>query len=388
MNYQEIIDELIKIESNNLKDNEYLLSAYLPAQHLNTEGVKKRLKSLFESEIVNKKSKENVFEMQKNLIDTVNNKIDNISDFKEGLAIFVELLVTQEENKVKVGLKDDDLWVISLPVLPERSVFLGKVFNIDQLIWIKHNEIRAFLIEMNQDDACLYKLNERDLVLVKTIENPYVEERGKGKNQSAGGTMTYNPQKIKIEKDKIEKARGLMNTVFDEIKKEEYSIENEFRQIVVIYTSYFTDIIGSFEENLSKVFSNSKEIIMINKNFPNEKEMKNEVIEQISHKIRVNKRNSLKTARTLFDNYVEGWEKVIEAANLFKIKTLFIKAADGIEGYISENLLYIKPTNGAKIVKNISPWLIKNVILSDGEIIVFKNRFGSKLPEVAAQLRY
>lgn len=200
--------------------------------------------------------------------------------------------------------------------------------------------------------------------------------------------MYYNMEETKINQEKLEMARGVLNKTYEEIKTNEENMKNDYDYFTVIYSSYFKSLIDGFAKSLQTLYSNSIKMVLINKNIEKEDEIKKVVEENIRLKNRHEKRRLLNAAKDKFQSYAEGWNKVIEAANDFKIRTLFIKNRSKMKGYVSNNVIRLTPIQGAKLVNNLTPWLLNNVLISGGEIVIFNKNDRVNFLDVAAQLRY
>lgn len=369
----DFINDLIKIESNGLNDSEYLLSVYIPVENLNVVDVKKRIKSMFHKKKVLKDS----------VLKLVNSKIDSISDIKNGLAIFAKINL----NKDEITLGESNLFIRNLLVAPESYLNLSKVFVLDQLIWAEQYAFCSIIINFNPENADFFILKDGEIKLIKQINNPLTEDRGKATSVSNTG-MYYNMEETKINQEKLEMARGVLNKTYEEIKTNEENMKNDYDYFTVIYSSYFKSLIDGFAKSLQTLYSNSIKMVLINKNIEKEDEIKKVVEENIRLKNRHEKRRLLNAAKDKFQSYAEGWNKVIEAANDFKIRTLFIKNRSKMKGYVSNNVIRLTPIQGAKLVNNLTPWLLNNVLISGGEIVIFNKNDRVNFLDVAAQLRY
>ncbi len=362
----DLFKKLIKIESENLSKNEYLLSVYLPTDRLNIGEIKKRVKSIFlKKEIL----KNDVFAK-------VESQVNVIKNYKNGLAIFAKI----KNQNGTAKMSDEDLWIETILSTPEQSLNCGKIFNLDQLIWDNQSSMCSIILNLNQDEAKIYGYKNNQIHLIKRIENPLAEDRGK--ETSVNG-------ETRINQDKIETARGLLNEVTRVIKLDEREVKNGYDYFTIVYSSNFTDLIDSFSATIQQIHSHSKEMLLINKNIKTDDELKEVVAKEINSKNRIDKRQSLNKAKSMYTNYIEGWERVVEAANVYKIKKLFIKNRTKIKGYVlNSSDIYMNPIREAKLASNVVPWLFKSVLSSDGEIIIFNKNERINFSEIAAQIRY
>lgn len=360
--YDELINKLVKEEVDNIGENKFL-SIYLPIDFPDKKNIKKEIKSILDS-----------FKFNKIINNGINRKIDEIKDFQKGLACFI---------KLDQGIKEkQDIVLIPLIIRPERNLYLGKVYNLNQLVWINNFSPNALILNINQDKARFYKLEGMEMCLLSEMENEFIEDIEKQTLRKLSMGID------KAEKDKLEVVKNFLYQVEENIKNK-IKPNNNFNYLAVVYSSTFKDLVCSFTDKVSKLFSNSKILILIDKNIYNEEILKETVYKKIKRQERMIKRKLLKNAQDKHNNYAFGWLKVVQAVNKNQVKTLFIKTNSKIKGYIlGKKYIYFYPIKGAIMVKNIVPWIIRNLINSSGKIVIFKNRRKEVIPEIAAQLRY
>jgi len=131
------------------------------------------------------------------------------------------------------------------------------------------------------------------------------------------------------------------------------------------------------------------ETILIDKNITDQKQLEELVVKKTDQYKKKTIKKQLKEAQERFDRYLGAWQEILTAANEGRIQKLFIKPVINKKGYVTpDNRIYNYPVKSSRLVNNIAPWLVRQVLAAGGDIIILDHNSQNSLPEVAALKRY
>ncbi len=312
------------------------------------------------------------------LTQKIEEELSEEESFKEGIALFA-LLPTKGEQKIKT-------FIVHLPYSPEKEVNIATSFDVDQLIWMQNRVESAVVMAIKRSGAKVYSLQGGDFSLLLKKKNEYrdakVKERKEGLKKAKLGKEQkayYGTGENKIQKGKEKENRLFLSDLSKSLRSAS-SLDKKIEYLIVFYSEPFQEIIKPFVKKNS--LKSRFEPILMKKSFQKEEGLKRKTLEIID-------KHQAKRTKKMMEEYEEtpeklkkGWEEVLKAARLKKIKTLFIHPKAEKKGCVDENFLPYASQDKCRVVENIAPWLVKIVLESGGEVRVIKEK------EVQAGLRF
>jgi hypothetical protein len=381
--YDQIIDQV-----NSKSSTDHFLTVYLPIKPLDKQAkIKKRIKQELKSAIL-KTFKNNPEisrrqQLPQKIVNLMKKRINSFDKIFSGVGLFCRF------NK----RKPEKLIISQFIKPPRKETFLGKTYDLDQLIWIRNTAAKAVIINIDQKKADVYILGNQQIKKVFHRENEYLETKIKNlkeyieqRNLNTGGRIFYGSGTGTVENEKALANQLFLNEVIDFIQDEKH-LKATFDHLVIFYTYPFNTLIDNLIEQ-SFIKTNFKPLL-VTKNVQTKKEIKDLTIKNINQYQQKQRHEAFKTAKENHELFAKTWSEIIPAARKEKISVLFIPPVIKKDGYIDEKgKLWLKPKPKRRKVKNLSPWLVKSVTEKSGKIIVIKdNEYLDKF-EVAAQLRY
>jgi hypothetical protein len=277
---------------------------------------------------------------------------------------------------------------------PEEEFFVGKTFNYDQLLWQEYRAENVLLLNIKPEEANVYKLENGELDRIESMKNSFVSDRENEYLERFSPTgyknVVHGTGSDKWKRDLEDRIVGFLNQIIEAIRRGD-KYDGDYNGLVIVYSDNVKDVIKKLVDELVKIMPTFDKPILINKNIPNENQLKEEVIRAIEDHKKKNKMEYLTwVMEEDRDNFVEGWKSVLKELRRQKIETLFYKEGSSKQGYLmDEELLYLNPVEGANNLRrlnNIAPWLLRNVLEYGGKVMVFDRE--EEVPEVAARIRY
>ncbi len=385
-NYQNLVQFLLN-QVNENKNGTFFLTAYLPiSQDKKQAKIRKNLKQSLKSLILTTFNDSEIEFHQKlpqKIVGKAEKKINKTETLYAGIGLFCQFN-KQEPEKITISqfLKP-----------PKEEIFIGQTYDLDQLIWIKNTAVQALILNINQQEADIYILGSNQLKKIYHQENEFLETKIKDlkgyiekRNLNTAGKTIYGSGTRTAEDEEGLANQLFLNQITNFIREEQH-LRTSFDHLVIFYTYPFNNLIDSLTEE-SFIKTNFKPFL-VTENTQTKKQIKNITRKNIDQYQKGQKLKALKTARENYQLLAEGWEEVIPAARKEKIATLFVPPVLEKEGYLDEQkYLWLKSKKGAKQVKNIAPWLVKNVTESGGKVVIIKDNDYLNETEVAAYLRY
>ncbi|HEX8923709.1 MAG TPA: hypothetical protein VF828_03175, partial [Patescibacteria group bacterium] len=163
--------EAIKeLASENIKSrNEATVSFYCDGENLDHDHLAQKVKSQIQSAFKEKAELKAFDEHKTEVLDICMKEISNIGDIIEGIAVFFKLN--------KDGIDERSIKVFSLSRIPRTEVSVDGIYNLEQLIYQYERDNTSLVINLNQQAASLFKLEENKIDQIKTIENTNLPEK-------------------------------------------------------------------------------------------------------------------------------------------------------------------------------------------------------------------
>lgn len=389
--YSTEITKLLDQEAEKIKSKIYFFTGYFPTKHYTKQQVKKRLKSLILVTFRKHKRLKNFSRLHRHLVDKISRKINKLKDLEKGLAIFVKFNARKQQKGRRDEILDKNTTVIPLAREPKKEAYVGKTFDLDQLVWIDKTALDALIINLNQEMCDFYTLEGTDFKKYTQLKNKFIKEKEdeyleKFAPTSYEGTY-YGTGFDKMARKELKENRRFINQIKTYLKANK-GLQIRFDYLIVFYSANFAALIKTFERDLKTILS-SFTPICVAKNIQNENLVKQESIKQIKKFQKTIKKDLLQLAKESFNVYAQGWNRVTKADRLKKIDTLFIKATAKRKGYLlKKEFIYTYPVKDSRMVLNIAPWLVRNVVNAGGRVVVIKDNSLMPKAEVAAKLRY
>jgi hypothetical protein len=368
-------------------DNEdILISAYIPIEEeILRPNVYTKIKSLILDSLRSNSKASTYTDSHLEIIDYIKDTMDKVEDFHNGLAIFVRLSPSGSNNQITVK-------VVPLPKAPKQEVFIGEVYELDQLIWIDNYSPKTLVTVISKKGTQLYSYEDFDIELLEQLSNPYLisqpnEYREKfsptPSDKVLHGTGGKNTQR---QKDKV--SRKFAEKTVEKITEQTVK-QAQYKYCIVFHTSNFEeykDMINekiTSETGLTPIFSTDKV------------ESQEELLERTQSTIDGYRKtlveDKIQYTKSNPGLFAQGWYEVTEASRQGKIKTLFITPKQEKEGYLleqrGEKYIYTYPVKNSRKIPNIFPWIVRNVLKKSGTVMTIPQESAlKKVP--AALLRY
>ncbi len=382
--FDKIIDNLINKEDNKKK----FLSLYFPINDYTKKQAQKRISSLVEKGFKNNKSLNNLSNLHSKVADNLAQEFINLKAVNKGVGIFAEFFVDTKNKGKKTEIEDVE--IVTFARSPKKKIFIGNIYDLDQLVWISNLEIDALVIDLHRKKCLIYLFEENDLELLTSIENEFIdfkEPETMYKPPILADKIFYSPGSNKVEKEKQKENRFFLNAILEEIQ-ENKQLRQKFRYLLLFYSERYSEFVNGFSKHSG--IKCSFKPITIKKHPGLQKKHKFEKI--VLRKIRKYQKQKAKELFSLakedYLHYKEGWKDVLKAANKGKIEHLFIQPYVKKQGYFKNDLLYLNKQDKARKINNLGPWLVKSVIKKGGKIVIIKKDWFKEVPEVTAKLRF
>lgn len=379
--YDELLNRLLFEEPSKLDEDTYLLSLYIDTHSKSRSQVETSINSFLKQGYEKKDILKGKDKVKKKISERVFNAVQGQDVFKRGLAIFL-----------KFTLKGDieALELVHLHTVPkDEEVYIGKIYDLDQLIWINNVTRDALVIQLEINDAKIYLMRGSDFVLVKEIEleldddersfvNEYNPTRGKGGVFQSGGGKSMD-----------KKRRNFLKLFFEEVVKyikSNYKGDSSIDYIVIFHSSAYEFM----SDDISKIIK--REIVVTplvySQGIKGKNELQSNAKERVEEFERALKNDLIQKAKGRKNIFVNDWYDVCENVNLGRVENLFVVLNASKEGFVKNNgLIYTQPVTESRKVKNIAHKIIRKVLEQGGKVYVLKEK-NLIDGNIAAQLRY
>ncbi len=370
--------EKLKQEKSYKADSDiFLTSIYLNIQGKNRSDVETYIKSWLKQGFMSNESLKEKNNFRHDLFDEIVTELEKVESFSQGLVIFLKF--TAEDDILEIN-------IVQSRFEPKNAVYTDRIYNLDQLIWLKDQTANAIVLNIETQKCEVYKLKNLEFEFIEEFENNLLEESDKeyietfkprrtGESKQFHGTGEIDKQRQRKEFQK-----KFLLEVLDKLKED---IKERFDHLIIFHTEAFGDFEDLVLDEVDKdLFVKSH---LISKYVEERGEVKSRVLKYIRDYNEGKKKELWEKSSAGKELYAEGWEEVFEEARLGKVKILFIESGIKQKGFLLNNeLVYFEKQKEAIEKDNILPWLIKWVLDTDGEVKVFDELEC----EVASELRY
>jgi hypothetical protein len=308
----------------------------------------------------------------------------SIPSFDKGLAIYTKF------SKDKDG--DIDVNIANLNHEPVDDVFVGKVYNIDQLLWIYNLNRELLIINVDEKEFDVYHLIGEKLEKLKTFENVFKETTKKEYQQmftpvEGASKIVYGKGERKTERRLNRSLKHFFDWSFNNLLDEDFFKEFDLKYLFLFHTSKFDDISKDMKDLIKQKIK--LETIFISRINTESVNLKKKVVEEIDSIKKKKKIKLLENVKSVPERYAKGWKEVTDAARFGKIDTLFLKPKVRKKGYLtSRDMIYTYPEKGSMMVDNIEPWLVMDTYNKSGEIRIVNREDDVFKSNILALLRY
>ncbi len=374
-----------------LLDEEYdptnmLISLYLPLkEELLRPDIYTKVKSELLDAMRNDKKGKQFEDIHLDITEQVQETLDTIDEFYKGLAIFIGANATSATEIISIK-------AAPLALEPKKQIFIGDVYDLDQLVWIDNYCPKALVTVLTKNGAQVYKYENADIHLLEEKRNPYlISEPNEYREKFAPtpndkvlhGTGGKNTQR---QKDKV--SRKFVETMIEEIT-EKVSEDEEYKHCFVFHSANFDEHKEMLQEKLSTQTSMTP--ILEQKAIQSRNHLMTTTQKAINRFRTKTVKDTIEMAEANPGLYAQGWYEVTEASRQEKVRTLFITPESEKSGYILRNMgkryVYTYPVKDSHKVKNIAPWIVRNVLKRSGKVMTIPNPDVLD-SEIAALLRY
>jgi len=366
------------------------LSGYYPAGQM----TKKQLARRSSVYLFNKLKKDNFFQKRSLISQTaseeVKKNIQKLDDIGKGIAFFA--ILSKDFKKQKTNELFDFFDIVPLHLSPKKEITVGKVFDLDQLVWVDNHKIEAVVCYIDSEKADFFLLNRKKFTKINSLKNKFFDERQPEYLEKHSPTLK-DKTFYGTGADKSDKNQDKSNQLFfQKIKRnilKNKTITSESQYCVIIYSKSFSFLINnSFKQQLENKFHKIK-MIFFQKTFIRNSEIKQKAIELIK---KTQKKQKIKIYRKIQNKkslQVKGWTKVTKFARQNRIEVLFTPPKAEKQGYLLDNqFVYTYPVKNSRKVKNIAPWLVRSVLEGNGRVFIKTGEVVDKKPEIIAKLRF
>lgn len=386
-------DILLEKQTLTNKKNIYYLSAYFPINEQNRANIDTYIKSYLLKALRKHKVLINKTRLHKNIIEKILGSFTPfvMKKLNQGIGVFIQFNDYKHESGRVDEIDDSKIEIVTFSRMPKRDVFVGNVYQLDQLIWMENIYSEAIVLNFSEKKCDIFEIESDQINKIDTLDNAFLKDEKEFSRVyvPTGNIATTHSTGGNIKKrNHSEQNRSFVKEVVDYILSPEIK-DLGYEYIVVIYSSSYSDFI---KDILSGYKHQNGELItlMSDRNIDDLLEILKLVKSKIQEYQKTNKIDELEKARSNYSHYSEGWVETLSAVNMKKVSRLFIKPRIVKEGYLhpQTKLLYTYPKRGTIKIRNLAPWLVRMVKNSGGELVVLRGDRYKNLPEIAAELRY
>jgi hypothetical protein len=363
-----------------------VLSAYIPIEEeVLRPDIYTKVKSIILKHLRNNDKASQFSDKHLDFIENIKQTLDKVDDLHKGLAIFLRAEPGGLSTEVSVK-------TVPLPQKPEKEVFIGEIYDLDQLIWIDNYSPKSIVTVLNNKSAQIYSYEDVDIELLGQKNNPYLisepnEYREKFNptptDQVTHGTGGKNTQR---QKDKV--SRKFVKMIINEII-EKITTEEKFEYCILFHSSNFDQYEDMIVDRISTKTGLTP--ILSPKNVDSQEELLKHTQKIINDFRTQTVEDVIKQAKSNPSLFAAGWYEVSEASRQGKIENLFITPDLKKPGYLLENdsgqYVYSHAVKDSHKISNIGPWIVRNVLEKSGKILTIPDEDLLE-DDIAAQLRY
>ncbi len=364
--------------------NEYYLSVYHPISDQNRNQIELYIKSFIQEALRNDPKLKKQTRLHNNIIEKILNKLESTVEphLENGIGIFIKFNSSKQQHGRLDEIDNLVMDIISFPRAPKKEIYIGNVYNLEQLIWMENVFAEALALSFNEKECNMYTIEGNQIERVNSLLNQESQNEDEYNHIYAPqGTMNGNKKDDSLQIF----VKDILQSLSSSLDLRKTSVE----YFVVFYSSPYASFI---EEKITEYISSNGSVtpIFINKNIDNPNEILATVRKKIKELQKTTKKDSLDLAKEEYNEYCEGWLESTKALNMNQVSKLFIKAGAKKSGYLNPKttLLYTYPKRNTVKVGSIVPWAIKSVIDKGGELVILRGDRYVNAPDVAVQLRY
>lgn len=358
--YETVVRKLLPLKASG---EDYFLSIYFPTPNQDFEKIIKDLTSAVKKTFLSYPGLKRKKDLCHYLTQTLQGKIRLLKDFRRGLAIFVGF------NRGQKQIKNFTLLLLSRT--PTQEISIGKIFNLDQLVWLNHTPVEGLILNLRRRRCNIYILEKDHLRPVKERSNRFLKPDSREKL-----SRTQQNQKFVEDIKKSLRKRAKLEPPID--------------YFIVFHSKTFSDLT---EELVQRVKRDNPQIIpvLVDKSIRGSEDIKRQTLDHLKVHQKQHQTQILEEIQSQHIPFIEGWDKVIEANKEDRIKTLFVEDGAVKSGYLlKRGAVFTRPVKGSKQVGNIAPWIARSVSQQGRKVTVLRSHFRGRPPwsPISAQLRY
>lgn len=378
---KKLITKLVEEKNYPPSSNTYLISLYIDTHGIPRDDVYTVLNSYLKQGFLSKDELKKEDHKRDEIHEEIKNKLATIESFNRGVGIFV---------KFSLDNSDIDIKIFDSPIQFSNDIFVGKVYKVDQLVWVTDLITTSLIIDIERKEASINELRDDDFKNLQTLENKYIdpEEREYQEKFAPDPEVhdIHGTGDIGKQREEKEDNRRFFKDVYEAFK-ERFEDVSKYEYVVLFHS----DSYDPFVEEMEEAFTNDYNINLVTRSVQMDKM---ESLEEESKKVirglkKESKKEHLKISKSVPDRYAKDFKEVADASRFRKIDTLYVKKGVKQEGYIShEDLIYTYPVKGSEMVDDIAPWLFKNVLENSGQLYVFEEESKNFKNSISARMRF
>jgi hypothetical protein len=370
--YNQLVYKLLKREPLNPK--EVYITIYYPYDRSRKFDFKLELKS-FLYEKLRKSTLKQYTKFHEIVVKKVHEAVDKIKDVDEGVAIFMCLDPEAIDKGHIAEIPDENFDLITIPVKPEKEAFVGRIYDLDQLMSYYEATVNTLIVNLEEKQAKFYFMKQNHIYPIEKADDELTVKKGLSlwhyflnpkRNAAKGEFYGHGRKNLSNKEDEYHKK--FIQEMLDFTMQNRHKLG--YNYLVTFYSPKFAKSIDLIKETLDKlqgfISINLREDIQDENQLL---ELANEAIAKVQDKAR---QDLLAKAKDEPQKFVSGWGDVTNSAHSRRIKTLFINLNASCEGYLLANEVYTEPMPKGEKIRNIAPWIIKDVLRSGGEVIFLK----------------
>ncbi|GAB4145428.1 MAG: hypothetical protein OHK0017_05000 [Patescibacteria group bacterium] len=385
--YKEIITQLLSNSTTNHAD-EYFLSLYmpfaLPEQALNLNEFGTRLKSQLLSDLGQDSELADAKDLRQEIAFKISDLAKNINVNMAGVAVFLRFNLSKEQDRL-LEFDQSNLTIVPLHQAPSLQTYIGKTYDLAQLSSISCNNLEALVFNLDRNKCELFHFDPPQFNVLETVSNPFfenLEPKSHSRRYVTPGQGDYNVSAGEDHNWDIEEDKHFLQLIYEKLKE----FDGKIPILIGFYSSIFDEFLNNTDNNLLN--SNLKfETNFVGKNIQEQQQVESEAIDKYNKILKQRHRLKLETAQEANDLFKIGLDDVLGAVRLSQVDQLFIIQNLMLPGYIlQQSLPYLDEQPDSIAVKNIYPWIVKQVLQTGGEVCIVQT--GELNNEIAAKTRY
>jgi hypothetical protein len=377
----ELITKLVEEKDYSPSSKTFLISLYIDAYGAPRSDVYTVLNSYL------KKGFSKVKELKKKHLKRdevqvdIERELDVMESFNRGVGIFAKFSLENKETEIKI---------FDSPVQFTNDVFVGKVYKVDQLVWASNLITTSLVINLERKEASINELRDDIFSEVEVFENKYIDPEAREYQEKFRPTVhdkvLHGTGDIGKQREAKEDNRRFFMDVYETFK-ERFEDLSGYEYVVLFHSDSYDPLV----EEMKETITNDYNVDLVLKSVqPDEIENLGEKAKEVIRDLKKDSKiEHLEISKSVPDRYAEGFKEVADASRFRKIDTIYVKKGVKKSGYIAnDNLIYTYPVKDSDKVKDISPWLFKNVLENSGQLYVFEDDFKKLKKQISGRLRF